>query len=80
MKKHFLLLFLGITITLNAQIETLDVPEIKKEQTEWCWAAASKSVLEFYGHSKRVHDKIPIQTTILYSEISFLIRCCFPLL
>ena len=34
----------------------------------------------FRWQVERVYDKIPVQTTILYSEISFLIRCCFPLL
>ena len=49
MKKYILLLFLGITITLNAQ--TLQIPVVAQEQTDWCWAAVSKCVLEYYGYS-----------------------------
>ncbi len=33
---------------INAQV--LGVPVIIQEQTEWCWAASSKCVLDFYGH------------------------------
>ena len=51
MKKHILLLLLGITITLNAQ--QLKVPTIIQEETEWCWVAVSKCVLDYYGHSKQ---------------------------
>ena len=51
MKKHILLLILGITISLNAQ--ELKVPIVIQEQTDWCWAAVSKCVLDYYGHSKQ---------------------------
>jgi hypothetical protein len=49
MKNYILLLFLGLAITLNAQI--LEVPEITQEYDEWCWAAVSKCVLDYYGYS-----------------------------
>ena len=49
MKKYIVLLFLGATITLNAQVDIeLDVPTVYQEQTNWCWAASSKCVLEYY--------------------------------
>ena len=51
MKKYILSLFLGITITANAQI--LPVPEITQEQSEWCWVGVSKCVLDFYGYPHR---------------------------
>jgi len=56
MKKSILLLFLGITITLSAQTIKLNVPAIKKEQTEWCWAASSKCVLVYYGYWEQQCD------------------------
>jgi hypothetical protein len=28
----------------------LNVPEIKQEQTQWCWAACAQMVLRFYGN------------------------------
>jgi len=52
MKKYILLLFFGITITLNAQEFTvkLDVPDIRQKETQWCWAAVSQCVLAYYGY------------------------------
>ena len=47
-KKYILLIFLGVSITANSQV--LNVPEITQEQTEWCWAGVSKCVLEYYGY------------------------------
>ncbi len=49
MKKYILSAFLGITITVNAQV--LNVPEITQEYDLWCWAGVSKCVLEYYGYS-----------------------------
>jgi len=49
MKKFFLLLFVGIGITLNAQDYCLDVQYIEKEQTNWCGIASTKCVLNYYG-------------------------------
>jgi hypothetical protein len=31
------------------QSNLLNVPRIRQEQTEWCWAAAADMVLDFYG-------------------------------
>jgi hypothetical protein len=49
MKKNILLLFFGLYSTLNAQGFCLDVPLIIKEQSNWCWVATSKCVLDYYG-------------------------------
>jgi len=49
MKKYFLLLFCGISITLNAQNYCLDVHYIEKAQTNWCGIASTKCVLDYYG-------------------------------
>ena len=46
MKKYFLLLFLGITGTLNAQIE-LKVTQVQQETANWCVAAATRCVLSY---------------------------------
>ena len=54
MKKYFLLVVLGVSITTNAQI--LKVPEITQEYDYWCWAGVSKCVLEYYGYSLRQCD------------------------
>jgi hypothetical protein len=54
MKKYFLLLFLSITITISAQV--LNVPAIKKEQTNWCWVGTTKCVLAYYGKWERQCD------------------------
>lgn len=32
-------------------MRTLNVPFIKQEQTNWCWAACAEMVLEYYGNS-----------------------------
>jgi hypothetical protein len=49
MKKYILSAFLGITITVNAQV--LNVPEITQEYDQWCWVGVSKCVLDYYGYS-----------------------------
>jgi len=52
MKKYFLFLFLGATVTLNAQEYTviLEVPDIRQQETQWCWAAVSQCVLAYYSY------------------------------
>jgi len=50
MKKYILLLFLGITFTLNAQNEIrICVPLAPQEQSTWCGVAASQCVLRYSG-------------------------------
>jgi len=53
MKKYFLLLFWGLSITLSAQDYCLDVKYIKKEQTNWCGIASTKCVLDYYNFERR---------------------------
>ncbi len=43
-----LAIFLIYSGSASAQI--LDVPEVIQEQSQWCWAAVSKCVLDYYGH------------------------------
>jgi hypothetical protein len=49
MKKYILLLFLGITFTLNAQDIMIDVPVSIQEQSKWCAVASSQCVLRYFG-------------------------------
>jgi len=51
MKKYIVLLFLGIAITANAQY-MLDLDGILAEQNNWCWAASSQCVMDYYGTYK----------------------------
>ncbi|MDR2970498.1 MAG: T9SS type A sorting domain-containing protein [Bacteroidales bacterium] len=75
MKKYILLLLLGITITVNAQV-CLVVPKILQEQSEWCWAAASKCVLDYYGF---VHQQCEIAEYVrlngIFNNLG-LVNCC----
>jgi len=48
MRKYILLLFIGLTCVLNAQNIILDVPYIKQDKSNWCSAAVSKCVLDYY--------------------------------
>ena len=48
MKKYIVLLFLGITVSLNAQWIDLDVPYSPQQQSSWCGVAASQSVIGYY--------------------------------
>ena len=52
MKKYFLLLFLGFTCTLHAQLIKLDVQYVEQEEIDWCSAACSKCVLDYKGIGK----------------------------
>jgi len=74
MKKYILSLFLGIAIAANAQ--KLTVPIIVQENSNWCWAATSQSVLGYYGYS---HSQCEIAEYARNNstEINFgLIPCC----
>jgi len=48
MKKYFLLLFLGFTGSLNAQI-LLNLPKATQLEDKWCAVACSQSVLRYFG-------------------------------
>ncbi|MCL2289258.1 MAG: T9SS type A sorting domain-containing protein [Bacteroidetes bacterium] len=48
MKKYIVLLFFGITVSLNAQWIDLDVPWVPQQQSRWCGVAASQSVIGYY--------------------------------
>jgi hypothetical protein len=53
MKKYFLLLFLGITVTLNAQLIKIEgFPYAELKYTDWCAPAASQMVLKYKGINK----------------------------
>jgi len=45
----FTIIFLFSIYTLTAQIYQANVSVVKQEQTNWCWAADSKCVLDYYG-------------------------------
>jgi hypothetical protein len=47
MKKYIVLLFWGITLTLNAQFIMLPVPLVKQKKDNWCGAAAAECVLKY---------------------------------
>jgi len=49
MKKYILSLFLGLTLTLNAQDIDIQLPVVTQEQSKWCGAAVSQSVLLYFG-------------------------------
>ncbi|MEO6903616.1 MAG: T9SS type A sorting domain-containing protein [Bacteroidia bacterium] len=53
MKKIYQLSLLSAMIFTNVflygQSQVLDVPVVRQEQTQWCWAADSRCVLKFYG-------------------------------
>jgi hypothetical protein len=54
MKKYILLLFFGLTGTLNAQNHLLNVPfvGVYPNRSEWCAVAASECVLRYRGINK----------------------------
>lgn len=51
MKKIYLLIISSI-FTFQIQAQYLSVPQVIQEQNEWCWAAVSKAVLDYYGVNK----------------------------
>jgi len=63
MKNYILLLFLGITGSLNAQEIKLNVFYVKQQETEWCSAAAAKCILDYYG--KKLDGKPITQCNIM---------------
>jgi len=75
MKKYILSAFLGIAITANAQI--LNVPAIIQEQSQWCWAAVSKSVLGYYNYPYYSQCEIAEYTRSLRFYDFGTVPCCF---
>lgn len=55
MKKIFIHFFLTFYI-ISIQAQVLNVPQVIQEQSEWCWAGVTKSVLSYYGYSKSQCD------------------------
>lgn len=52
MKKIFLLLtFCSLFFSLTGQV--LNVNKLQQEQDQWCWAACSKNILDYYGFVKK---------------------------
>lgn len=52
MKKIFLLITTCcLCMAMTGQV--LNVNQIEQEQDQWCWAASSKTVLDYYGFSKK---------------------------
>jgi hypothetical protein len=53
MYKKIIVLTTIVVCTLPALSygQILDVPEVVQEQTEWCWAATSTCVLNYYGNN-----------------------------
>ena len=81
MKKYILLLFLGITFTLNAQthIELL-VPHVKQypNRTKWCAVACAECVLKYKNINKNqcaIMDYVRSRDPMTYGEKDF---CCEP--
>ncbi|MEI6456560.1 MAG: C39 family peptidase [bacterium] len=53
MKKIILLLAVQACIYLSAQAQqVLPISQTKQEQTNWCWAASSKAILDYYKFVK----------------------------
>ncbi len=51
LKQKLLALLLLLLFTSRAYTQVLNVPEVIQEQTQWCWAAVSKCILNYYGYS-----------------------------
>lgn len=49
---HFTLLILFLLNATAAYATTLNVSQKYQEETQWCWAACSEAILEYYGTSK----------------------------
>lgn len=49
--KSILLIFTVLTISSIGLTKVLEVPQVHQEESEWCWAAVSQSILEYYGES-----------------------------
>jgi len=74
MNKYILLLFMGLTCSLNAQvIEIKNVRYFKQEKTEWCSAAVSQCVLFYRGITQGQCD---IMNYIKSVDASFGPICC----
>ena len=52
MKKIILLLVVQACICFTAPAQVISIPRTIQEQTQWCWAACSKGVLDYYKFPK----------------------------
>jgi hypothetical protein len=76
MKKYIVLLFLGITLTLNAQYIALPVPIVIQEQSKWCGAAASLSVLRYHFYWGPLQCNIMEYARSINPGMSGFTNCC----
>ncbi len=53
MKKIFLLALIHVFFAFSAQAQVLKVNPIIQEYDQWCWAACSKAILDYYGFVHR---------------------------
>ena len=52
MKKLILLIAVQACMCLTATAQVITIPITKQEQTQWCWAASSKALLDYYKFPK----------------------------
>ena len=51
--KNIILLISACCLSLCSKAQVLNVNQIEQEQDQWCWAASTKDVLDYYGFSKK---------------------------
>jgi hypothetical protein len=49
-KNIIAVIILLLSVTARPYAQVLGVPEIIQEQTNWCWSASTKCILEYYNH------------------------------
>ncbi len=75
MKKIFLLLAVQICIYLAAPAQVLNIPITIQEQSQWCWAACSEVVLDYYKVSKTQCEIAEWTRTVAYPTFGST-NCC----
>jgi len=78
MKKYILLLFWGLTCTLNAQEIKLDVAYTPQDQDNWCVAASAQCVLNYNKINKAQCDIMDYVRLLPNSEHGAF-PCCLPM-
>ncbi|MCX6155993.1 MAG: C39 family peptidase [Candidatus Kapabacteria bacterium] len=81
MKKfYFLFIFLVNTNLLMSTAKILPVPVNVQEQTNWCWVASTKSVIDYYNHFEPLPSQCQIAEVIRHHapDIYGNIDCCYP--
>ena len=75
-KQYFFIITLFLILSQTVKSQVLNVPQIIQEQTEWCWSACSKCILDYYGYVSHQQCNIAEYARTQQSGTFGTVNCC----